>query len=161
MADTISKKISVHASAAKPLVKPPPGDKTLGLEPAIRFYSIEDGDETEEVEEAEILVIHNSSLKLSKKILVKRKFIFINMFSHEGPAVINSMHDRTVVLFKHLEVTSKLDLNQMIKYMDHILRGLELKKFRQVLLECKKLVKGLAVYQWSMGLAKSVTVEQF
>ena len=48
MAKTISKKISVKASAAKPLGKPPPRDKTLGLEPAICFYAIEDGDDTEE-----------------------------------------------------------------------------------------------------------------
>ena len=46
MKSTISKKISVKYSKAKPLGKPPFGDKTLGLEPAIRFYAIEDGDET-------------------------------------------------------------------------------------------------------------------
>ena len=47
MANNTSKKISVKASAAKPLVKPPPGDKTFGLDPAIHFYAIEDGDKTE------------------------------------------------------------------------------------------------------------------
>ena len=36
---------------AKPLAgKPPPGDKTHGIEPDIRFYELEDGDNTEEVE---------------------------------------------------------------------------------------------------------------
>ena len=48
MAKTISKKISVKASAAKYLGKPLPGDKILGLETATHFYVIEDGDETEE-----------------------------------------------------------------------------------------------------------------
>ena len=48
MAKTISKEISVKASASKPLGKPPLGDKTFGTEPVIRFYAIEDGDETEE-----------------------------------------------------------------------------------------------------------------
>ena len=47
---TISKKISVKASAVKPLGKPPPGDKTFGIDPSIRFYTIEDGDETEKLE---------------------------------------------------------------------------------------------------------------
>ena len=47
MAKTISKKISANASAAKPLVKPLPGDKNLGLDASILFYTIEDGDETE------------------------------------------------------------------------------------------------------------------
>ena len=40
MTKTISKNISVKASAAKPSGKPPPGDKTLGIEPEICFYDI-------------------------------------------------------------------------------------------------------------------------
>ena len=50
MAKTISKKISVKASSSKTLGKPLPGDKTLGIEPAICLYAIEDGDKTEEAE---------------------------------------------------------------------------------------------------------------
>ena len=45
----ISKKISVKASTAKPLVKPPPGDKTFGIVSDIRLYEIEDGDDTDKV----------------------------------------------------------------------------------------------------------------
>ena len=41
MAKNISKKISVKASAAKPLGKTTPEDKTLGIEPVIRFHAIE------------------------------------------------------------------------------------------------------------------------
>ena len=52
LAKTISKKISVKSSAAKPLGKPSPVDTTLGIELAIRFYAIEDGDKNEEIEEA-------------------------------------------------------------------------------------------------------------
>ena len=48
MSKTSSKKISVKDSAAKPLGKPPPGDKTSGIDPEILFYAIEDGDKTEE-----------------------------------------------------------------------------------------------------------------
>ena len=44
---TISKQISLKASAVKPL----PWDKTLGLELETRFCAIEAGDETEEGEE--------------------------------------------------------------------------------------------------------------
>ena len=44
-------------STAKPSGKPQPGVKPLGLEPAIHFYEIEDGDKTEEVEDTEILII--------------------------------------------------------------------------------------------------------
>ena len=70
MAKTISKKKSVKASSAKTSGKTPPGDKNLGIEPAIRFYAIEDGDDTEEVEESEILVIHDSTLPASNHNLV-------------------------------------------------------------------------------------------
>ena len=47
MTNTISKKIFVKASAAKPLGKPMSRDKYLGIEPEIRFYDIEYSDETE------------------------------------------------------------------------------------------------------------------
>ena len=57
MARTISKKISIKALSSKPLGKPPPGDKNFGIEPAIQFYAIEDGDDTEKGEESEILVV--------------------------------------------------------------------------------------------------------
>ena len=76
------RKSSVKASAAKTLVNPPPVDKTLGLESFIRFYELEDGENTEELEEAEILVIHDSSLVASKKNLVNRKFPYIDTFNH-------------------------------------------------------------------------------
>ena len=53
MAKTISKNISVKASSAKPSGKPLgkhlPGDTTIGVEAAIRFYATEDNDDTEEV----------------------------------------------------------------------------------------------------------------
>ena len=48
MVKTTSKKISVKALSANPLGKPPPGDKTLGIEPTTRFYEMEDVDDTEE-----------------------------------------------------------------------------------------------------------------
>ena len=49
---TTSKKIYGKASLAKPLRKPLTGDKPFGIEPAIRFYDIEDGHKTEKGEEA-------------------------------------------------------------------------------------------------------------
>ena len=52
----------MKASTSKPLGKTTPGDKYLGLNPAILFYEIEDSDKTEEVEESEILIIYDRSL---------------------------------------------------------------------------------------------------
>ena len=57
MEKTTSKKSSIKASTSKPLYKPPPWYKTPGIEPAIHFYDIEEFCDTEEVEEAEILVV--------------------------------------------------------------------------------------------------------
>ena len=39
---------TVKASTEKPNGKPPPGDKSLDLEPDIHIYEIEDGDKTED-----------------------------------------------------------------------------------------------------------------
>ena len=85
MEKSISKKSSFKASAAKPSGKPPPGDKTWGIDLDIRFYDIEDGYETEKPEEAEILVVYDSSLAASKQNLVKRQFPYIDTFDNEGP----------------------------------------------------------------------------
>ena len=62
----------VKASTSKPNSKPPPGDKTLGIDPDNRFYEIEDGDKTEEGKASKILIIHYSSLATSNKNIVKR-----------------------------------------------------------------------------------------
>ena len=47
IAKKISKRNSVKASTANPSGNPPPGDKTSGLDPAIRLYELEYGDNTE------------------------------------------------------------------------------------------------------------------
>ena len=46
MENTIRKKISIKASSYKTSGKPLPGYKTFEIEPAIRFYDIEDDDDT-------------------------------------------------------------------------------------------------------------------
>ena len=58
---------------------------------AIRLYTLEDGDENAEGEEAEILSVHESSFKVSKQNLIKRKFPYINAFNQEGPTIVNAM----------------------------------------------------------------------
>ena len=64
----------MNASTAKPLEKYLTGDKSLGLETDIRFYELEDSDNTKEVEYAEILIIQDKILLSTKKNLFKRKF---------------------------------------------------------------------------------------
>ena len=50
MESTVSMK-TLKASTAKTNGRPPPGDKSLGIEPDILLYEIEDGDKNEESEE--------------------------------------------------------------------------------------------------------------
>ena len=82
------------------------------------------------------------------------------MFDNEVPAIINMMHDLTVGVLGHQDITSKLDLDLRIKYTERILIRPELKKFWQVLLECKYPAKKLAGYQWSLGSTNIFTIEQ-
>ena len=58
VAKTISKKSSVKASAYKPLGKPPPGYKTLGIDPSIRLHDVKYVYDTEEVEDEKIPVVY-------------------------------------------------------------------------------------------------------
>ena len=118
-ANTISKKISAKASAAKPLVKPLPGGKTLGLDPETWFYDIEDGDDTKEGEEAEIIFIYDSGLAVYKQNTAKRKFPYIDTFNHKGPSVISTMRYLTIGVFEHLKITSTLDVEKMLAYAAH------------------------------------------
>ena len=91
-------------STDKPHGKPPPWDKILGIEPAILFYEIEYGDETEKGEEVEIIVVYDSRLVAYKQNLVKRQFHYIHMFDQEVPVVNNAMRNLTVKMFEHLEI---------------------------------------------------------
>ena len=85
--------------------KPPPGDKSFGIASAIRYYDIEDRDDTEKGYEAEILVVYDSSLAAYKKNLAKRKLPYIDMFDYEGPVVNSAMCNLTVRVFEHLKIT--------------------------------------------------------
>ena len=76
-------------------------DKTLGLGPDIRFYEIEDDEKTEEGEEAEILVIHDSSLAASKKN-TKRDSPYINIFDYKITSMIHKMKNLSAGVFKNL-----------------------------------------------------------
>ena len=43
------------------------------------------------------------------------------MFDPKGTYLINAMHDLTVKVFKHMEITSKFEPGLIIKYTDFIL----------------------------------------
>ena len=101
-----------------------------------------------------------ASLHLNKKHKTKN-LPYIDTFNHEGTAVIHNMRKITGRVFEHLEITSDMDVDKSIKYTQRILRGTALKKYKQVLEECKELSKGIAGYQWTLGATKDVTMKQF
>ena len=159
---TISKKISVKASATKPSGNHPPRYKTLEIEQKIRFYAKEYGDDTGEGEEVEILIVYDSSLVASKQNLVNRKFTYIYTFDNGGQAGINAMRNITVGVFEHLETTSPIDVDKMISYTQLIPRGDALKKkTREVLVTCRKLAKEIAGDEWILGELTGLFAEDF
>ena len=101
MARIISLKIFT-ALTANPNGKLLPRDKTLGIDKAIHFYDIEEGNNNGEGEESEIFFIHDSSISEFKQNLGKRYLIYIDTFDPEGPAIIRIMYDQTVKVFRHL-----------------------------------------------------------
>ena len=63
------------ASAAKPSGKLPPGDKKFGLDPVIRFYEIEDGDETEKENNQKSLSFTTQALRHLSKTSSRGSFV--------------------------------------------------------------------------------------
>ena len=121
-ARTISKRNSEKASTSKPSGNPPPGDKSLEIEPDIRFYKIEYDDKAEEGEDTEILTIQDKSLVTTKQNLVKTNFPHIDTFDHTGPTVVRTMRDLPGRVFDRLEITSPLDVDKMVNYTQRFLR---------------------------------------
>ena len=89
----------MKSSTVKPLRNPPPGDKHLGLETAICFCELEEGDNTKEGEDAEILIIQDKILASTKQNLIKRKLPYIDTFDKQVAAVACAMRDLTRRVF--------------------------------------------------------------
>ena len=60
--------------------------------------------------------MHNQSLTETEQNVIKKNFLCINMFDHQGLAVVRAMNDLTVGVFEHLEITSPMDFDQIIGY---------------------------------------------
>ena len=97
----------------------------------------------------------------SKKNLVKRKFPYIDTFDHEGPTVFSATRKLTSGVFEHLVITSPLDVYQRVAFMQLILRGSVLNKYKAVLLDCKQSSNDLAGDKWNLGDLKGISTDDF
>ena len=75
--------------------------------------------------------------------------------------MVRAMYDLKVGVFEHLEITSPMDADQRILYTQRILRGTDIKKYKQILEGCKVPIKGISRDQWALVVTKDVTTEQF
>ena len=83
------------------------------------------------------------------------------MFDHEVPAVVKMMSDLNIGVFDHLDITSTMEVDQRVSYMQHILRMDAPKKYKAVLLEYKQLDKDLAEDKCTLGDLKGLSIDDF
>ena len=74
---------------------------------------------------------------------------------------MNAMHNLTAGVFEHLEIISPTDVDKRLAYTQRILRGYALKKYREVLVTCKQLVKDLASDEWNLRDMSGISTEDF
>ena len=83
------------------------------------------------------------------------------MFDHEGPAVVSAMRNLTVGVSDHLEITSPMEVDQMVAYTHIILKGAEVKKYRQVMVGYMRSAKELAGDEWNLGELADLSANYF
>ena len=57
----------------------------------------------------------------------------ITMFEHEGPCIVNGVHELPVGILEHLNITPWSDVDIRVNFIDCILKGAALKKFTVLL----------------------------
>ena len=71
------------------------------------------------------------------------------------------MCNLTSGVFENCEITSPMEVDQSIAYMQRILRGAALKKYKAVLMVCRESAKDLAGDKWTLGNLKAPSKERF
>ena len=71
------------------------------------------------------------------------------------------MREITSRVFDHLDITSPMDVYQRVVYTKRTLRGDALKKYKVVLVECKKLEHDLVGDSWDLGNLKELSTDNF
>ena len=68
------------------------------------------------------------------------------------------MSDLTSRVFEHLDTTSPMEVDKIVAYTQHILRGDALKKYKVVLVERDKPAKDLAGDSWNLSYLKELSI---
>ena len=71
------------------------------------------------------------------------------------------MRNLTVRLFEHLDITSPMDVGKILAYIQRILIGAALKKYREVMVACRQLEKELAGDEWNLGELAGLSAKAF
>ena len=71
------------------------------------------------------------------------------------------MRKLTVGVFEHVDITSHIDVDQMVVYMQVILIRYALNKYRAVMVECKQSAKELAGDNWDLCKLKGISTDDF
>ena len=71
------------------------------------------------------------------------------------------MHNLTVGVFEHLDITSPMDVDNSLAYTQRILRGFALKKYQEVLVTCRLLAEEFAGDEWTLVKLNGLSAEDF
>ena len=83
------------------------------------------------------------------------------MLDNQGPSVVLAMRNIKFGVIENLDMTYPMVVDKRVDYMQSALSGTALKKYKKLLVGYKESVKGVAGYQWTLGVKMGVTMENF
>ena len=70
--------------------------------------------------------------------------------------MVNTIQNLSIRVCDHIEITSPMEVEQRVVYMQTILRVSAINKYKAVILECKQSVKDLKGDKWTLGDLKAL-----
>ena len=80
----------------------------------------------------------------------------IKYFDYQGPKVIWVLREMTVSVFEHLGITTWKGIYQRWMFIEQVIKGPDLTKFRKAMLAFKGLVRSESGYQWGIDKPEDV-----
>ena len=114
-----------------------PGYKRNGLDPAICFYKVEDGDNSDSGYSAVIHVKIDKASTDTKKNNNNTTFSVIKSFGNQGPKFFCVLREMAVIIFEHLDITTWKGIDQRWMFIEQVLQGTALTKLSNAVIICK------------------------